>query len=254
MRSGLASRILDRGEALVRVRGGLLAALATGAVALTAWGAAREGGLAAASEAALGIVVPMAVVLGAVATGGVVSPELRTGAAMLWVQKQGGGLPTYLLRLAERVILGWILVLALVGAQAGAIALMAGGGSGSRFLLQAVPLALFLIPMGAAVTWVMSSAGVQGDAALALLLLPLWILAGSLPEVLASMPNGVTTVLEATAPPVALLAALPRTAEGGGPTVLAVGQYLLWLAAVTVAGAALLSSRLRRPFSAGASR
>lgn len=248
-------RLLDRGEALVRTRGGFLSLLALAVVVLTALGAGQGGALASASEPALAVLVLVAVVLGAVAAAGVVSGELGRGATLLWVQKPGGGVVTYLFRLGERIVLGWILVLGLAGAQAGTVALVEGAGSGGEFLLQSTPLALLLVPLGASVTWVVSSTGVEGDAALSLLLIPLWILGGSLLESLTGIPPGVARLLEVTAPPRTLLAALPKLYQGGGfPGGGPALHYLAWIGAVVLAGGVVLSMRLRRPFAVGSSR
>lgn len=249
------TRLLDRGEAMVRTRGGVLSLLALGVVVLTAVGARQGGALASGSEPALAVLVPMAVVLGAVAAAGVVSAELRNGATLLWVQKPGGGVTTYLIRLGERLLLGWILVLGLAGAQAGTLALVEGVGSSGEFLLQSVPLVLFLVPVGAGVTWLLSSAGVEGDAALSLLLIPLWILGGSLLESLPGIPPAVARLLEATAPPQTLLAALPQLYRGGSlPGAGPAAHYLAWLGAMVLAGGVVLYVRLRRPFAMGSSR
>lgn len=248
-------RLLDRGEALLRTRGPLLAVLLLAVVVLTAAGGLHAGGLASASEPALAILVPMAVVLGAVATGGVVSEELVSGATLLWIQKPSGGVGTYLLRLTERILLGWILVVVLAGAQAGTLAALDGVGSGATFLLHSVPLALGLVPLGASVTWLLSSAGVEGDAALSLLLLPLWILGGVMLEGLPGVPPLLAHLLEATAPPRTFLAALPGLPEGGAlPGPGPVFHYVAWVGVVVLAGCAALTLRLRRPFATGASR
>lgn len=251
----LMERMLDRGETLVRRRGALIGLLGAGALVLTAAGARNSGPLAGGEEPALAILVPMSVVLAAVACAGVAAPELRRGAALLWLQKPGVGARLYVGRLGERLILGLCLGLLLAGAQAAVLGVALGHHRAGAFLATAIPVLPFLVILGGAVTWVMSAAGAEGDAALALLFLPLWMLSATLVGEWTTLPEAVGRWVEVTAPPRAMLVSLLSLGDGGGvPEVVDVVHYLAWVGSLVFVGTGLLHSRLKSPFPGDRSR
>lgn len=251
--TGPGAALLDRGEALARTQGAFLVLLGGGVALLTALGADRAAGVTEAVDSALTLLVPATVVVGSACAAGVVAPELSGGAALLWIQKGRGGIRTYLRRYVERLLLGWAAGLCLLGGQSVALVLPGGEGGtpGAAALLLGVggPVILPLVLVGASTTWLLSCAGVRGDAMAALLLLPLWVLAAALPGV----PAPLARALDLTGPPPELVGMLLRLQQEGGwagwgQLWNALLQHAGWTLATVAAGAGLLALRLRAPF------
>ena len=246
-------RLVDRGEALLRARGGILVAGALCLLTFTILGSTLGGRTRPDIEVQGTALLLAAALVTTLTVGGVVSLELRQGIALLWIQKAGSPTGYYVGRLLEGISLALLLSLAAAGGQAGVLAIL--GAEWDHFLRVTVPALLPLVLILAVLTWTVSGAGARGDGTAAILLLLGWLVGG---ELLASQ-EGVLALLgeglRATAPPLEAVEALRQWGRGTqvawwGTTI----RFLVWCSCVMAVGVLVLTARLRRPFPVEQSR
>lgn len=242
---------MDRGEALIRTRGRILAlavAVSLVSVVFLPMGGDRAGD----ADALVTLFLLEVAVLSALLPAGLVSAELRRGISLLWLQRGGSMSLYYLGRLAETLLLILVLSMAVVGLQGLVLFLL--GGDALRFLAAAAPAVPCVILLVAVPVFALSCSGLQGEGWAGLVLLALWVAAPALlPTVGAAAV--VARALDATAPPVGIVAALREWGLAvGAPSPGEVLGFAAWVMAVLLGGVLLLRSRLRAPFPSEQSR
>jgi hypothetical protein len=246
----MRSALVDRGEALLRLRGPLIGLTIAAVLALTALGATRGGGGESARETSAALLRVALPLLAAMVVAGVPASELRSGAVLLWVQRPGPPVRVYLRRCVEGVALALLLGLLLWGAQTGVLAWARSGDP--RFSLGELIAVPLLVGLGGSLTWAVSCTGARGDAAGALLLLVGWMVAGvSLPMRGEGALRVVAWLVRGSAPPLNGVSALLAWAHLGGPFPLSsLLHWSAWFAGVIGVGTLLLALRLRHPLPA----
>lgn len=240
--------MLDRGEALLRSRGTLLAAASLGMLGV-ACAAGWKGG-AEPGEGVLTILAPALVLLGTFCLAGSVSSELRSGAVLLWIQRPRWGPGIYLGRLVEGWIWGCLVGWCVTGATAAGLWATGGADAGAYLLLRAVPAVPLLVLVGGLATWVVSAGGVEGDGAVAILLIVTLSIAGPVLGELGVVPPWISRIASLLAPPWEALGGMAGVLSGGGlPSPLQVLRLGAWSGGAVLLGTALLAARLRDPES-----
>lgn len=248
--AGWWDRGLDRGEAMLRTRGGVVAVGAV--VSLVALLILPTGRGPEDADAAVTLLLMEIAVLAALLPSGMVSGELRRGIALLWIQRRGLTELHYLGRVAEVLLLTLLWGLAIMGLQGLLFSLV--GGDAVRFLASSAPAIPAVVLLVGIPTFALSCSGVQGEGLGALALLGGWLAA---PSLLPSdgLPGLVARVVEATSPPVEILQGLRGWGLGtDGPSPGEGAYFVVWVTAVSVLGMLVLSRRLRMPFASEQSR
>ncbi|HSR40584.1 MAG TPA: hypothetical protein VLL48_00390 [Longimicrobiales bacterium] len=201
-----------------------------------------------------GVLLLGAVGLGIFLPGGVVSRDVRSGDALLWLQKPVSPTLFYLARFGESL---WAHVL-LVTSATGLAALLTAVGSpnGGLEVLRLLPLLLLAGSLASCVTFAFSGLGTRLDTALSLLFLGLGT---SVAALTLAEPAGwglVGSVARVAAFPVDELATLQRWLMGGEALDLGAslgriaGFGTVWLALATL----LVHVRTRKPLPRDESR
>ena len=165
--SGPLAAAEARARARLRARTGVLgAAAAAHTVAVVAFAATLG---AEAGSAVTDLVLVGGVALALVLTSGVVSGELRSGVALLWLQKPVSPLRFYLARWSEAAALVLLCGLAVSGWSA-LVTLGLAGPDAGREVLVAAPGVLVLALCLAAVVFACSGWGAHPDVVLAIVL------------------------------------------------------------------------------------
>jgi hypothetical protein len=251
--SGLGwwTRGLDRGEAVLRTRGSILALVTVASLASLVL-LPHSGYGPADIDATVTLFLLEVAVLAALLAAGLVSGELRRGITLLWIQKGGAIEVHYLGRLAELLVLTVLLSLVVLGLQG--LLLLLLGGDALRFLAIAAPAIPAVVMLVGVPVFALSCSGIQGEGWAALVLMAVWIAAPVLlPE--KGMSGLLARGLEVTSPPVGIIAGLREWGLGSGSPSLWEGMgFVAWIAAVGLAGLLFLALRLRKPFPTEPSR
>jgi len=248
---GWWSRGLDRGEAVLRTRGGLLALVTVASLASLVLLPVRGYGPEDV-DVAVTLFLWEVAVLTALLAAGLVSGELRRGISLLWIQKGGGTEVHYLGRLVETLLVTVLLGLVILGLQA--LLLLFLGGDAIRFLAATAPAIPAVVMVVGVPVFALSCSGLQGDGWAALVLLAIWIAAPVLlPQ--EGVSGVVARGLEVTSPPLGIVVGLREWGLGSGaPSLLEGVGFFVWIAGVGLVGMLLLTLRLRNPFPTEQSR
>ena len=203
-------------------------------------------------DAAVTLFLLEVAVLAALLVAGLVSGEVRRGISLLWIQKGGATEAHYLERLVEALVAALLVGLVILGLQGLLLLLM--GGDAIRFLAAAVPAIPAVVFVVGVPVFTLSCSGIHGDGWAALVLTAIWIAAPVLlPQ--EGMTGLLSRGLEATSPPLGLVAGLREWGLGSGaPSPMEGLRFLAWIAGMGLVGMLILNRRLRHPFPTEQSR
>ena len=164
---------------------------------------------------------------------GMISADIRSGVAMVWLQKPVRPVPFFAIRAAEVTALATALVLSLWGVGAALVA-WTNGPDAALELLHGVPGVVLLVVCACTLTFALSAWGVPTDSLLALLLLiggTFWLLT----------EGPFASAVEGVAVPVDAIAAFVRgfsstSAIPFGQALWQVGRFLVVWGLIGVAG------------------